>query len=579
MNQSKDRKAAAMAINIKVPDLTELKPRITVFGVGGAGGNAVNNMIAAGLRGVEFVVANTDAQALLSSSAERRIQMGTHVTEGLGAGSKPEIGAAAAEEAMADIKAHLAGAHMVFITAGMGGGTGTGAAPVIARASREDGILTVGVVTKPFQFEGQRRLRSAEAGISELQKYVDTLLVIPNQNLFRVANEKTTFADAFAMADDVLRAGVACITDLMVKEGLINLDFADVRTIMAGMGKAMMGTGEASGDRRAIEAAEAAISNPLLDDVSMKGASGLLVSITGGNDLTLYEVDEAASRIRAEADGDANIIVGATFDDELDGVVRVSVVATGLGNPPVEVAKPTAKDRSLGERLASLAPVPMAPQGQDYLELKQAFAQKEETDEERVWRAPGNVTIERRPPVQNTGIALPHSVATQRQAPQAPNFVPAPPSVARRVVRRMPNIEELPVVAQNAIRAQSGETPERGLREEKKRIGFFERLTGGRRHHEEELAAPKREPEFAKREPEFGEVPTGPQAVAKPQVVAAPKGPKIERPRSEVGIASAPKRPEPVVARIAANDTGPLGPESLDSDDLEIPAFLRRRAN
>ena len=276
-----------MTINLKVPDLTELKPRITVFGVGGAGGNAVNNMIASGLRGIEFVVANTDAQALLSSSAERRIQMGTHVTEGLGAGSKPDIGAAAAEEAMADIKAHLAGCHMAFITAGMGGGTGTGAAPVIARASREEGILTVGVVTKPFQFEGQRRMRAAEAGILELQKYVDTLLVIPNQNLFRVANEKTTFADAFAMADDVLRAGVSCITDLMVKEGLINLDFADVRTIMAGMGKAMMGTGEASGDRRAIEAAEAAISNPLLDDVCMKGASGLLVSITERGQPTL----------------------------------------------------------------------------------------------------------------------------------------------------------------------------------------------------------------------------------------------------------------------------------------------------
>ncbi len=239
-----EKRKAAMTINLKVPDLTELKPRITVFGVGGAGGNAVNNMIASGLRGIEFVVANTDAQALLSSSAERRIQMGAHVTEGLGAGSKPDIGAAAAEEAMADIKAHLAGCHMTFITAGMGGGTGTGAAPVIARASREEGILTVGVVTKPFQFEGQRRMRAAEGGIAELQKYVDTLLIIPNQNLFRVANEKTTFADAFAMADDVLRAGVSCITDLMVKEGLINLDFADVRTIMAGMGKAMMGTGE-----------------------------------------------------------------------------------------------------------------------------------------------------------------------------------------------------------------------------------------------------------------------------------------------------------------------------------------------
>ena len=331
---------SAMTINLRVPDLTELKPRITVFGVGGAGGNAVNNMIECGLKGVEFVVANTDAQALASSAAERRIQMGANVTEGLGAGSKPEVGAAAAEEAMADIKAHLVGCHMVFITAGMGGGTGTGAAPVIARASREEGILTVGVVTKPFQFEGSRRLRAAEAGIDALQKFVDTLLIIPNQNLFRVANEKTTFTDAFAMADDVLRSGVACITDLMVKEGLINLDFADVRTIMAGMGKAMMGTGESSGERRAIEAAEAAIANPLLDDVCMKGASGLLVSITGGNDLTLYEVDEAASRVRAEADPDANIIVGATFDDELDGSIRVSVVATGIGLAASRMATP-----------------------------------------------------------------------------------------------------------------------------------------------------------------------------------------------------------------------------------------------
>ncbi|RME96091.1 MAG: cell division protein FtsZ, partial [Alphaproteobacteria bacterium] len=275
-----------MSINLKIPDTKELKPRITVFGVGGAGGNAVNNMISSGLEGVEFVVANTDAQALAMSKAERRIQMGTAITEGLGAGSKPEIGAAAAEEAIEEIKSQLAGSHMAFITAGMGGGTGTGAAPVIAKTSFEEKILTVGVVTKPFHFEGQRRMETANDGIKELSKYVDTLIVIPNQNLFRVATEKTTFADAFALADQVLHSGVACITDLMVKEGLINLDFADVKAVMAGMGKAMMGTGEASGDKRAIEAAEAAISNPLLDDVSMKGASGLLISITGGDDLT-----------------------------------------------------------------------------------------------------------------------------------------------------------------------------------------------------------------------------------------------------------------------------------------------------
>src|SRR5688572_7146785 len=315
-----------MTINLQMPDIRELKPRITVFGTGGAGGNAVNNMIASGLQGCEFVVANTDAQALTMSKAERVIQMGVQVTEGLGAGSQPEVGRAAAEEVIDEIRDHLQGAHMVFVTAGMGGGTGTGAAPVVARAAKELGILTVGVVTKPFHFEGVRRMRIAEQGIVELQKVVDTLLIIPNQNLFRVANEKTTFADAFALADEVLRSGVSCITDLMVKEGLINLDFADVRTIMAGMGKAMMGTGEATGDKRAIEAAEAAISNPLLDDVSMRGARGLLISITGGPDLTLYEVDEAATRIREEVDPEANIILVATFDDALEGSIRVSVV-------------------------------------------------------------------------------------------------------------------------------------------------------------------------------------------------------------------------------------------------------------
>ena len=319
-----------MSINLKAPELRELKPRIMVCGVGGAGGNAVNNMIVSGLCGVDFISANTDAQALTSSRAERIIQMGLQVTEGLGAGSKPEVGKAAAEEALEEIRDHLAGAHMVFVTAGMGGGTGTGAAPVIARAARELGILTVGVVTKPFHFEGGRRMKVAETGIADLQKAVDTLIIIPNQNLFRVANEKTTFADAFAMADQVLYSGVACITDLMVKEGLINLDFADVRSIMSEMGKAMMGTGEAAGDKRAVLAAEAAIANPLLDETSMRGARGLLISITGGNDLTLYEVDEAASRIRQEVDEEANIILGATFDSALDGVVRVSVVATGI---------------------------------------------------------------------------------------------------------------------------------------------------------------------------------------------------------------------------------------------------------
>ena len=319
-----------MSIHLTVPPKKELKPRIVVFGVGGAGGNAVNNMVAAGLEGCDFVVANTDAQALTNSSADRRIQIGSKLTEGLGAGSDPMVGRAAAEETMAEIVDMLQGAHMAFVTAGMGGGTGTGAAPVIARAAREQGILTVGVVTKPFDFEGGRRMRAAEAGIEELAKEVDTLIIIPNQNLFRIANAQTTFAEAFALADEVLHSGVAGITDLMIKPGLINLDFADVRTVMNEMGKAMMGTGEAQGEKRAIEAAEAAIANPLLDDVSMQGARGVLINITGGDDMTLYELDEAANRIRQEVDPEANIIVGSTFDEALRGTMRVSVVATGI---------------------------------------------------------------------------------------------------------------------------------------------------------------------------------------------------------------------------------------------------------
>ena len=358
-----------MSINLKAPELRELKPRIMVCGVGGAGGNAVNNMIVSGLIGVDFVVANTDAQALSSSRADRVIQMGLQVTGGLGAGSQPEVGRAAAEEVLEEIRDHLSGAHMVFVTAGMGGGTGTGAAPIIARIARDMGILTVGVVTKPFEFEGIRRMRVAESGIVELEESVDTLIVIPNQNLFRVANEKTTFADAFAMADQVLYSGVACITDLMVKEGLINLDFADVRAVMREMGKAMMGTGEATGEKRAVLAAEAAIANPLLDEVSMKGARGLLISITGGNDLTLYEVDEAASRIRQEVDEEANIILGATFDQNLDGMVRVSVVATGIegGAQFSDFDASEAHLTEAGERLLASAQMRSRPFGASVL--------------------------------------------------------------------------------------------------------------------------------------------------------------------------------------------------------------------
>jgi cell division protein FtsZ len=330
-----------MTINVRMQTShNRLKPKITVIGCGGAGGNAVNNMINSGLEGCEFLVCNTDAQALESSSSGHKIQLGMNVTRGLGAGANPEVGRAAAEESIDDILAYLEGSNMVFVTAGMGGGTGTGAAPVIAQAAREAGILTVGVVTKPFHFEGTHRMKLAESGITELQKHVDTLIIIPNQNLFRIANEKTTFSDAFRMADEVLQSGVRGVTDLMVMPGLINLDFADIRAVMAEMGKAMMGTGEAMGERRAVEAAEAAISNPLLDDVSMKGARGVLINITGGLDMTLFEVDEAANRIREEVDPDANIIFGSTFDESLNGTMRVSVVATGIEAATMTQARP-----------------------------------------------------------------------------------------------------------------------------------------------------------------------------------------------------------------------------------------------
>ncbi len=331
-----------MTINLSMPATHELRPRITVVGVGGAGTNAVNNMITAHLEGVEFVACNTDAQSLHQSLTERRVQLGNTITQGLGAGARPEIGRAAAEEAIDELLDQLQGSHMVFITAGMGGGTGTGAAPVIARAVREQGILTVGVVTKPFHFEGAHRMRVAEGGLAELQQYVDTLIVIPNQNLFRIANERTTFADAFKLADNVLHMGVRGVTDLMVMPGLINLDFADIRTVMSEMGKAMMGTGEADGERRAIDAAEAAISNPLLDEVSMKGARGVLINITGGADMTLFEADEAANRIREEVDQDANIIVGSTLDESMEGQMRVSVVATGIEDGDIQLDRKAA---------------------------------------------------------------------------------------------------------------------------------------------------------------------------------------------------------------------------------------------
>jgi len=359
-----------MSIDIGPPQVDELKPRIAVIGVGGAGGNAIANMIAARVEGVDFVVANTDAQALNASPAERRIQLGTQITQGLGAGSRPEVGRAAAEESIAQVEEALNGAHMCFVAAGMGGGTGTGAAPVIAKAARDRGILTVGVVTKPFTFEGQRRMRSADAGIAELQDHVDTLIVIPNQNLFLVANPNTTFKEAFSMADEVLQQGVRGITDLMVMPGLINLDFADVRSVMREMGKAMMGTGEAEGDGRALEAAQKAIANPLLDGVSMAGAKGVIVSIVGGEDMRLMEVDEAANHIRELVDPDANIIWGSAFNENLEGKIRVSVVATGIdGTGESAAATPATRSFSFAPaRTAAPAPAPAAPVVEETIE-------------------------------------------------------------------------------------------------------------------------------------------------------------------------------------------------------------------
>ena len=353
-----------MTINLHLPSqLDTLKPKITVVGVGGAGGNAVNNMIAANLEGVDFVIANTDAQALENAMTERVIQLGSSVTRGLGAGADPSKGCAAAEEAMEEIAANIEGSNMVFIAAGMGGGTGTGAAPVVARLAKDQGILTVGIVTKPFQFEGAHRMRMAEAGLKELQQYVDTLIVIPNQNLFRIANEKTTFAEAFRLADEVLHSGVRGVTDLMVKPGLVNLDFADIRAVMSEMGKAMMGTGEAQGASRALQAAEAAISNPLLDDVSLKGARAVLINITGGPDMTLFEVDEAANRIRDEVDPEANIIFGSTFSDALQGTMRVSVVATGIGGVEAVLPRPSAQEYTTPMQSAARKPFSFSGNG------------------------------------------------------------------------------------------------------------------------------------------------------------------------------------------------------------------------
>ncbi len=545
-----------MTINLQKPDITELKPRITVFGVGGGGGNAVNNMIASGLDGVDFVVANTDAQALTMSKADRLVQMGVAVTEGLGAGSQPEVGAAAAEECIDEINDHLSGTHMAFVTAGMGGGTGTGAAPVVARAAREAGILTVGVVTKPFSFEGKRRMVLAEEGIIELQKNVDTLIVIPNQNLFRVANDKTTFADAFSMADQVLYSGVACITDLMVKEGLINLDFADVRSVMREMGRAMMGTGEASGEGRAMAAAEAAISNPLLDETSMSGAQGLLISITGGRDMTLFEVDEAATRIREEVDADANIILGATFDESLEGIIRVSVVATGIEAEGGAGALPnTQRMNDAAERLRQSA-----------ISRTTSIAAPVAASVEHIEEAPVAESVEEAPSIveRATPVAAPvpakaesvdlsdpisdddfqSALEEQIQIPTAPVQQQAPAASPR-----MPEANEFPAVAQHKTPEQVSETTENGP------MGLLKRIAtgfgGGSEQESKQQAAP----------------------VVQPAPTVAPQSVPVAR---EGGDPYAPPRNGTLDIH---GRQAPAPRAGSEEDQLDIPAFLRRQAN
>ena len=556
-----------MSINLSIPKReSPLKPRIAVVGVGGAGGNAVNNMIHGQLEGVDFIAANTDAQALAQSAAGRHLQLGTVLTQGLGAGSRPEIGAGAAEEVLGEITACIEGANMVFVTAGMGGGTGTGAAPIIARAARELGALTVGVVTKPFHFEGAKRMRIAEEGMAELQQYVDTLIIIPNQNLFRVANERTTFADAFKMADDVLYSGVRGVTDLMVMPGLINLDFADVRTVMTEMGKAMMGTGEAEGDNRAVDAAEAAISNPLLDDVSMKGARGVLINISGGPDMTLFEVDEAANRIRDEVDPDASIIFGSTFDAKLEGSVRVSVIATGIEADSIAAPRPQlisvagmrveaggsarpGLGADGGTPAGARSAIPASGGGHETAEGSAESAGTQLPADDLLARVHPDGGAE-----EETG-AAPASAETDA-------FIAPPPMTAESSEQggeTAPRHEksDVPRVKRDGAEHGGGEKPRR-------RFKLLDRLTGTGRAS----PAPAEPATDTSIEPRIA-AKTEPVAAADPTPAPAPvPAPKVA--------------PEPVTAqtRLAGLDSADSQLTAGDDEDLlDIPAFLRRQAN
>ncbi|MCV3273905.1 cell division protein FtsZ [Roseobacter sinensis] len=538
-----------MTLTLSMPGQHDLRPRITVFGVGGAGGNAVNNMIEKELDGVEFVVANTDAQALQQAKSDNRVQLGIKVTEGLGAGARASVGAAAAEESIEQIVDHLAGAHMCFITAGMGGGTGTGAAPIIAQAARELGVLTVGVVTKPFQFEGAKRMRQAEDGVDALQKVVDTLIIIPNQNLFRLANEKTTFTEAFSMADDVLYQGVKGVTDLMVRPGLINLDFADVRAVMDEMGKAMMGTGESDGEDRAIQAAEKAIANPLLDEISLRGAKGVLINITGGHDLTLFELDEAANRIREEVDPDANIIVGSTLDTDMGGIMRVSVVATGIDAGEVNTEIPVPR-RSLSQP------------------LKPAVSAEEEEDQPI---AAATEVPEPRESVVAEAVEEPSlfgDMDDDRGVPAEPEFTP---TAIEEVEDDLPAPAYQPQVAAfEPTRVDAPAEPESFVAPRAPTPGTPSPEAMARLRAAAQKAAPQPAPRPAE----------------------APSASQAERPRfginslinrmtghAEPGAPAAPRQQPPVQQRAAAPSQMPQEQVDPDQERIEIPAFLRRQAN
>ncbi len=556
-----------MSINLSLPPKeAEMKPRITVVGIGGAGGNAIDNMIRSGLQGVEFIASNTDAQALAQSEAGRKIQLGATITKGLGAGSRPDIGRAAAEETIDELIEHLTGTHMAFITAGMGGGTGTGSAPVVARAARELGILTVGVVTKPFDFEGTTRMYIAEGGIEELQQYVDTLIIIPNQNLFRVANENTTFAEAFNMADEVLHCGVRGVTDLMVKPGLINLDFADIRSVMTEMGKAQMGTGEAEGEKRALEASEAAISNPLLQDASMKGARGVLINITGGLDMKMFEVDEAANRIKEEVDSSANIIFGTAIEDTMEGLMRVSVVATGID---AEVAASSDNVHLLTDHPGINNVSEMPAIGDKYTPPRKAenptAAAKTDsvvlplpTDADKITPAP-DVRKETASGDDGLDIAPPPGHAKKAWAESKAEELGVPVERLATTLReqsRSPFISPRPVEASDE--GQEGEMKEtpvnpfaaaamaNGGRERKGPGGMFRKLTEARNKNKKVKAVKPAEA---------------------PVLAPAP-------------VPAAESNPPNIQPRLGGMDPVDRMPMSQSDDDLlEIPTFLRRQAN